>query len=50
MTALERKRRQRHRDASAAERAARIRRAFDAAGEDAQALFIKWLHAMNLLK
>jgi hypothetical protein len=35
---------------SAADRAARIRRTFEAAGEDAQALFLKWLRSMKLIK
>ena len=49
MTDLERLRRSRHAATSATMRAKRIRRAFEAAGADAQALFIKWLRKMNLL-
>jgi hypothetical protein len=49
MTAAERMRRSRQRMASAAVRASRIRRAFEAAGADAQALFLKWLRTMKLL-
>jgi hypothetical protein len=49
MTSAERTRRSRQRSTSAADRAARIRRAFDAAGADAQALFIKWLRKMKLI-
>jgi hypothetical protein len=49
MTATERKRRSRQRGEGADVRASRIRRAFEAAGEDAQALFIKWLRKMKLI-
>jgi len=49
MTALERLRRSRHATTSAAIRAQRIRRAFNAAGTDAQELFIKWLRKMKLI-
>jgi hypothetical protein len=50
MTPTERKRRWRQAAASAPVRAQRIRRAFEAAGADAQDLFMKWLrsrHHMN---
>jgi hypothetical protein len=50
MTEAERKRRLRMLATTPLERAARIRRAFEAAGEDAQAIFIKWLRSMKLLK
>jgi len=49
MTATERKRLSRLRLISPADRAARIRRAFEGAGADAQALFIKWLRRMKLI-
>jgi hypothetical protein len=49
MTATERKRRHRQRIESAALRSGRIRRAFQAAGVDAQYLFIKWLKTMKLI-
>jgi hypothetical protein len=50
MTSTERTRRSRQLAESADVRAGRIRRAFEAAGEDAQALFIKWLRSMRLIK
>jgi hypothetical protein len=50
MSDTERKRRYRQRTTDAETRAARIRRAFEVAGEDAQALFIKWLRSMKLMK
>jgi hypothetical protein len=50
MTSTERTRRSRQLAESADVRASRIRRAFEAAGEDAQALFIKWLRSMRLIK
>ena len=49
MTDAERKRRQRQADSPPAVRAQRIRRAFEAAGADAQALFIKWLRSLKIL-
>ena len=50
MTHAERKRRQRQRITSVEIRVARIRRSFEAAGADAQALFIKWLRKMKLIE
>jgi hypothetical protein len=50
MTEAERKRRHRQRTTSTETRAARIRHAFEVAGEDAQALFITWLRSLKLLK
>ena len=50
MTATERSRRHRLRLISPIVRAARIRRAFEGAGADAQALFIKWLKKMKLIE
>jgi hypothetical protein len=50
MTATERKRRSRQLDTSVHIRVNRLRRAFNAAGEDAQVLFIKWLRSMKLIK
>jgi hypothetical protein len=49
MTAAERKRRSRQRAESVDLRMGRIRRAFEAAGTDAQAAFIKWLRKMRLI-
>jgi hypothetical protein len=49
MTALERQRRRRQLASPPETRAANIRRAFEAAGTDAQALFIKWLRKMKLI-
>jgi hypothetical protein len=49
MSALERLRRSRQAATSASVRAKRIRRAFEAAGSDAQALFIKWLRKAGIL-
>jgi hypothetical protein len=49
MTGAERKRRQRHLTVPAEERVKFIRRAFESAGADAQALFIKWLRKMKLI-
>jgi hypothetical protein len=43
MTATERQRRKRQLASTPAERVKNIIRAFEAAGPDAQALFIKWL-------
>jgi hypothetical protein len=50
MTEAERKRRQRLLATAPQDRAARIRRAFEVAGADAQALFIKWLRKMKLIE
>jgi len=49
MTPTERVRRRRQRLESASLRSGRIRRAFVAAGADAQHLFIKWLKTMKLI-
>jgi hypothetical protein len=49
MTPTERSRRRRQLAEHVDARAGRIRRAFEAAGEDAQALFIKWLRKMKLI-
>jgi hypothetical protein len=49
MTSTERTRRSRQRAEGVEVRASRIRRAFEAAGEDAQALFIKWLQKISLI-
>jgi len=50
MSDAERKRRQRLLATSSEDRAARIRRAFEGAGADAQALFITWLRKMKLVE
>jgi hypothetical protein len=50
MTPTERVRRRRQRLESAALRSGRIRRAFVAAGADAQYLFIKWLKKMKFIE
>jgi hypothetical protein len=50
MTPTERKRRQRQRIESAALRSGRIRRAFVAAGADAQYLFLHWLKKMKFME
>ena len=49
MTSTERARRTRQRAADVTVRTGRIRRAFEAAGADAQAAFIKWLRRMKLI-
>jgi hypothetical protein len=49
MTATERKRLSRLRAMPPEDRTARIRRAFEAAGADAQAVFIKWLRKMKFI-
>ncbi len=50
MTGTERKRRRRHLAVPAEERVKFIRRAFEFAGADAQALFIKWLRKMKFME
>ena len=50
MTPTERVRRSRQRATSVETRAVRIRRAFEVAGTDAQALFIKWLRKMKFIE
>ena len=50
MTSTERARKTRQRAEAVDVRAGRIRRAFDAAGADAQALFIKWLRKARLIE
>jgi hypothetical protein len=49
MTATERARKHRQRTEAVTVRAARLRRAFEVAGADAQAVFIKWLRKMKLI-
>jgi hypothetical protein len=50
MTVLERKRRQRQLGRPVTIRVKILRRAFEVAGTDAQALFIKWLRKMKLME
>ena len=50
MTVAERQRRRRQLASSPAARAGNIRRAFEAAGADAQAVFIKWLRKMKFME
>ena len=50
MTGTERKRRRRHLAVPAEQRVEYIRRAFESAGADAQALFIKWLRKMKFME
>jgi hypothetical protein len=50
MTATERARKHRQRTEAVAVRVARLRRAFEVAGSDAQALFIKWLRKAKLIE
>ena len=50
MTPTERSRKRRQRSDSVSIRVARMRRAFEVGGADAQALFIKWLRKMKLIE